>query len=652
MDRELIEFYKHELALLEENAAAFADEYPGIADRLGGLVKGREQIDPMIEGLLQGSAYLAARVQLKIAHEFPTFTQNIIDQLLPEYLAPVPSFMMAQAQPKYGDPALRDGVSIAAGSLLDAQYLDRDQAVSCTFSLCAPLTMWPFELAKAEYFPAVAPLQGLGLNAGPDTAAGLRLNLRLRTTARAADEPADDGISDDPLSRVAGCALDVLPVQFLGSEADAVMLYEQMFAHLKGVHLRYLDEFGDPHFIALDRECVTQPGFASDEMLMPRDARIHRGYVILQEYFVFPRKFMGVRLSGLREALAKVQRRSFDLIFTFDQSMPRLAAAIEAPFFSLYTAPAVNLFQKTMDRVQLRSNQHEYLIVPDRTQYRQHEVQKILDVFIHFPRRADKIRVHQLYRATLSDADDVNEFFYSIRRLPRNRSTEERRTGISDDYLGSDTYISVSPPAAANTGSEYPELSVRALCSNRHLPKNLPVGSGGADFKFRDDTSLDVAAVIRPSAPRNAPILWRHDNPHHRGMGPVAWRLINLLSLNHMGLTEEDGRGMRELLALFADLGDPAIEKRIRSLRSVEAREVIRRFQQRAGVGAARGLEINLTFEDKAFEGSGVFLMGAVLDRVLAEFVSMNHFVQTIIHTVERGKVAQWPPRSGTRSAL
>ena len=652
MDRELVEFYKSELALLEENAVAFADEYPGIADRLGGLIKGREQIDPMIEGLLQGTAYLAARVQLKIAHEFPTFTQNIIDQLLPEYLAPMPSFMMVQAQPKFGDAALRDGVSVSAGSLLDALYLDRDQSVACTFTMSGPITMWPFELTRAEYHAAVAPLQGMGLNAGPEIAAGLRLTLQLRMAARAEDEPPDEGISEDPLARVAGCAMDELPIQFLGSEADAVMLYEQIFAHLNGVHLRYLDEFGDAHFIALDRELVTQPGFGESEMLMPRDAKIHRGYVLLQEYFVFPRKFLGLRLAGLRKALMQVQRRSFDLIFTFDHAVPRLASAIDAGCFGLYTAPAVNLFQKTMDRVQLLPNQHEYLVVPDRTQYRQHEVQRVLDVFLHYPRRAEKLRVHPLFRATLSDADDPNEFFFAIRRLPRNRTTEEQRTGLVADYLGSDTFISLSPPAAAATGSEYPELSVRALCTNRHLPKELPVGAGGADFKLREDTSLGITAVIRPTAPREAPVLWRHDNPHHRGMGPVAWRLINLLSLNHMGLTEEDGRGMRELLALFADISDPAIEKRIRSIRSVETREVIRRFQQRAGVGAARGLEVTITLEDKAFEGSGVFLLGALLDRVLAEFVSMNHFVQTIIRTAERGRVAQWPPRSGTRGAL
>ena len=44
-----------------EQAKEFADEYPSIAERLGGLIEDR--MDPMILGLLEGTAFLAARVQ-------------------------------------------------------------------------------------------------------------------------------------------------------------------------------------------------------------------------------------------------------------------------------------------------------------------------------------------------------------------------------------------------------------------------------------------------------------------------------------------------------------------------------------------------------------------------------------------------------------
>jgi hypothetical protein len=60
MNREFLDFYNRELSLLYEQAGDFAEEYPGIAERLGGLI--RDRSDPMITGLLEGAAFLAARV--------------------------------------------------------------------------------------------------------------------------------------------------------------------------------------------------------------------------------------------------------------------------------------------------------------------------------------------------------------------------------------------------------------------------------------------------------------------------------------------------------------------------------------------------------------------------------------------------------------
>src|ERR1043166_5223546 len=112
MHREFLDLYNRELQLLYEQAREFADEYPGIAERLGGLVSDR--MDPMVAGLLEGTAFLAARVQLKLKHEFPEFTGNLLEQLIPNYLAPVPSAMLVRVDPPYAEPNLKDGIRIDA----------------------------------------------------------------------------------------------------------------------------------------------------------------------------------------------------------------------------------------------------------------------------------------------------------------------------------------------------------------------------------------------------------------------------------------------------------------------------------------------------------------------------------------------------------
>jgi type VI secretion system protein ImpG len=138
--------------------------------------------------------------------------------------------------------------------------------------------------------------------------------------------------------------------------------------------------------------------------------------------------------------------------------------------------------------------------------------------------------------------------------------------------------------------------------------------------------------------------------------GEVAWRLINMLSLNHLGLeargAEDSGRALRETLALFSDPADNTTERKIRGVRGLDARDIVRRVRYAQGAAAARGLEVTVTLDEKAFEGSGAFLLGAVLDRFFAEYVAVNHFTQTVVRTNERGEIMRWPPRMGERGVL
>src|SRR5260221_11627128 len=196
MNREFLDLYNTELQLLNEHARQFAEEYPGIAERLGGILEDR--VGPVIGGLLEGAAFLAARVQLKLKHEFPEFTDNLLEQLVPHYLAPTPSMMMVKATPVFGDPALREGPAIARGSYLDASFRQLDRQIACRYRLCGNITIWPFELVAAEYYPSPAPLQALGVSVGGEALAGLRLRLTHRSPARGQDEPSHTDSHEKP----------------------------------------------------------------------------------------------------------------------------------------------------------------------------------------------------------------------------------------------------------------------------------------------------------------------------------------------------------------------------------------------------------------------------------------------------------------------
>lgn len=654
MNREFLDLYNRELLLLNEQAAAFSEEYPEIAQRLGGLVG--ERADPMVAGLLEGSAFLAARVQLKLKHEFPEFTGNLLEQLLPEALAPTPSAAMMRFAPTYGDAALAEGRTIERHASVEALYTLRERPVACRFRLSSAVTLWPFDISEARYVTGAAPLQALNVPAALRAASGLVLSLRLRTTANVADEPAQTPPDADAASLFAGCRTKSLPIHLLGPEADAAALLEQIFARKVSLHFRYLDAYGDPVVMSGAQVEIRPVGYGEEEALFPLDHRQFRGFSLLREHFILPRKFLGFELVGLEKILPRVPARQLDIVLAFDEVNPRLAAFAQVENFALYTAPAVNLFEKTTDRVPVKRGLHEYHVVPDRSHPLDYEPHRVLAVHAHRRGAKDKQPVAPLYGAALDErAPEENRLAYTIRRLPRRRTAQERRYGTASDYTGTDMYLSITAPMAGEEDDIF-ELSVRALCSNRHLPELLPTQTGGADFRLLDDTELAITCVAGPTPPREPMAMQKRGRLETWSTGSTLWRLINLLSLNHLGLIGEkaggDARMLKEALLIFADVADGTMERRIMGIRSVQSQPVVRRLQRREGAAVARGIEVTITFDEKAFEGTGIFLMGAVLDAFFAQYAHLNSFTQVVIRSLERGEVMRFAPRLGERPLL
>ena len=523
--------------------------------------------------------------------------------------------------PVFGDRALREGHAITRGSYLDASYRQIDRQLTCRYRLCSDITMWPFDLVGAEYFLSPASLQALGVSAGGDVLAGMRLTFTHRAAARLEDEPPDSEALKKPEMLFAGCRTTNLPLYFAGSEADAVALYEQLFAHCRGIYFRCLDAFGDPVVYPAPAQCLNQIGFQRENALFPSDHRVFEGFDLLREFFMFPRKFLGCNLTGLKEILPSLRAKTIDILFAFDEKNARLAAAVQPSMFAVYAAPAINLFEKTTDRISLKSSQHEYQVVPDRSHYLDYEPHRLLEVYAHYAGGREKVPVQPLYSASLESSQQLPGPSYTVRRLPRRRTVEEQRLGVSSDYTGTDMFISLSELGGVDDISAIAELSVRALCSNRHLPEHLPIGSGGVDFRLVDDSSLDFVCVAGPTQPREPIVAQLRSRSETAHTGTVTWRLVNMLSTNHLGLVARgagrNAQALRETLSLFADMNDVAIERRIRGVRTVDSRPVVRRVRERSGVGAARGIEVTVTIDEKAFEGTGAFLLGAVLDHSL-----------------------------------
>ena len=637
MKKSFREAYNRELALLYERSAEFAAEFPGIADRLGSLL--RENTDPAVGGLLEGTAFLAARVQHKMDEEFRVFTEELLEQIFPDALAPTPATMLVQAGVSTEGKDLDKGRRFGAGAYLDARFVDADQRVSCRFQLTSPLTLWPLAVEDVGYLDNAGAISALGRDPDPRAKAGLTVAL--------------SRLGDGDLSSIAA---DRLTFHLTGDLAQAAPLYEQIHCDRLRAAIRYLDAAGDPVFVPLRPDQITQIGFDANERLFPRDRRLFDGFAQLREAFVFPRKYLGFRLTGLSGVLPRLKTRDCALVLEFRRGHDQLAARMGNGQIALHCAPAVNLFEESSSQVRLDQKRHEFVVTPDSSPLTHYEIHRIQQVFAHYGAGPDKVDVRPLYALPDGSTPPRQALYYTSRRKQRRLTDGERRFGLRHRYRGTETFLQLYEPPESEVPARAQRLQLRLLCSNRHLPEYLPIAESRDDFHLTDDTSVALAVVAGPTAPRESMVELERAGPHRATQGDVYWRLISYLSLNHFGLDDRAGRdgaaSLREILSLFADLSDSVSETQIQGIRALKTRPVTRSIRRADGYFPARGLEIAITYDEAAFEGSGIVWLAAVLDRFFAEYASVNSFTQTVTVSQQRGEIMRWPPRTGSGALL
>ena len=625
MDPRLLRHYNQELRHLREMGAEFAREFPKIAVRLG--LSDLECDDPYVERLLEGFAFLAGRIQMKLDAEFPKFTQHLLQMVYPHYLAPVPSMAIARFQPNLSEGSLGEGFVIPRGSSLRG-LLGKGEQTACEYRTAQDVTLWPLELTEAEYFAREYSTIELPRIAG--VKAGLRL--RLRATA---------GLKMNDLT------LERLPLFLPGGDDLPMRLYEQIFAAAVGVIARPVEtKPAWQEFIAASE--IRRAGYNDDEALLPAGPRSFSGYRLLQEYFALPQRFLFAEIGGLAPALRKCPDEEIEVFILFDRVDRGLEARVDAGDFNLFCTPAVNLFPLRADRVHLTNSVSEHHVLPDRTRPMDFEVYQVTGVVGHGTSGTREQRFQPFYSLNQSAEDTESVACYTLRRIPRVLSERRREVGARSSYIGSEAFLSLVDQHEAPYRHDLRQLAVQTLCTNRDLPLFLPVGKANTDFTIESGAPVEsIRCVAGPTRPRPSPAY---------ADGDPSWRLISHLSLNYLSLADTDQRqgaaALRELLGLYGDTAESAVRKQIQGVQSVAAAPITRRVPISGPITYGRGQQVTLTFDETAFEGSGVFLLGAVMEQFFARYVSINSFTETIVRTSERGEVIRWPVRIGQRQAL
>jgi len=624
MDPRLLRYYNLELQHLREMGAEFARQFPKIAARLG--MDGIEVADPYVERLLEGTSFLAARVQLKLDAEFPRFTQRLLEMLHPHHLAPTPAMLVAQFRPIPGETNLARGFTLPRGAPFRSP-LGKGDTAACEFRTAHEIQLWPIELTQARYFSFAADLPLAKLPLSGRVRGGVRMTLRCT-----------GGLKFSQLS------LDTLQFHLGGAQEVAYRLCEQIGASCLGAVIRPTGgkDAGWQHFVPAERIRLT--GYDDDQALLPTRHRSFGGYRLVQEYFSFPERFLFFDVAGLGPALGQADEE-IELVLLFAAGEAMLESVVDESNFLLHCAPAINLFPKRADRIHISDANHEFHVVADRTQPMDYEIYELTEVVGHFHGSREEQQFLPFY-ADFHAGNGGHQAYYSCQREPRLLSEKQQRMGPRTGYVGSEVFLSLVDPNEAPYRGDLRQLSIKALCTNRDLPILMSLGGGKTDF------SLDIAAPVEAIRCVRGP-----SRPY--GMlaeGSTAWRLISHLALNHFSLvdadTEEGAAALREMLALYAASADAGMRRQVEGLKSVRAKPVVARLPFPGPICFGRGLEIELEVDEAAFEGGGSFIFGSVMEHFLARHASLNSFTQTTLRSLTRGQIMRWRPRCGIRPIL
>jgi type VI secretion system protein ImpG len=625
MDPRLLQHYNLELQHLREMGAEFAQQFPRIAARLG--MNGLEVADPYVERLLEGVGFMAARVQLKLEAEFPRFTQALLEMVYPHYLAPTPSMVVAQLKPDPKDTNLAAGPTVPRGSTMHGLLAGHD-VTACEFRTAQDVTLWPVEVVSASYFSFAPDLPLNALPVAQRIKGGVRI--RLRTTA---------GLT------FAQTSIERLCFYLAGRDDVANKLYELCLATGVGALVLPGKAAQRPHEF-LPASMLRPVGFADDQALLPVTLRSFQGYRLLQEYFAFPQRYRFFELTGLAGAIKRAPTDEIEIVILLGRGEATLESVVDRSNFALFCTPAINLFPKRADRIHIADDAYEYHVVADRTRPLDFEIYDVTKVVGHGVGADTEQQFLPFYSAYSTDADEQHAAYFTTRREPRLIGATEARRGSRSSYIGSEVFMALVDPAQAPFSGDLRQLSIHALCTNRDLVLQMPVGIGKTDF------ALDAAAPIAsirviggPSRPY-APL----------ADGVIAWRAISHLSLNYFSLVnatpQEGATALRDLLELYAAAGDASARKQIDGVRSVGVARVVRRLPTPGPLTFGRGLEITIGVDELAFEGGSAYLLGAVLNQFLARHVSINSFTETVLRSQGRGEIKRWMPQWGARPTL
>jgi type VI secretion system protein ImpG len=589
-------YFQDELDSLRRSGEEFSRFFPKLTSYLSS-----RSTDPDVERLLEGFAFLTARLREKLDDQLPEVTQSLLALLWPNYLRPVPAMTIMQLSPVTGAISQRQIVPAAA----EIESVPSDGTV-CRFRTCHDVAIDPLAVAEVRH------------DVSKDASV---IRLRITTT------------SGESLEQVAA---EDLTLWLGGSDYSAMTLNLWLHRYLKRIVVRTISGAE----ISLGPEALRQAGLADGERVLPYPHNSFSGYRLLQEYYALPRKFCAVQLIDLPLSHAGQQDERFELVFEFSRSLPP-DVRVDGGSFLLNCVPAINLFDHDGEPILMSGRRSEYPVVPSRRNAGEIEVYSIERVTGWRP-SSSRISEPERRDGISREYKRFESFSHEVERLDRREAVyfhERVRQSISGERL--DRLISFVREDETVAAHESETVSLNLVCTNGTAPMALAAG----------DICIPTANTPNFVRPTN---ITRPTSPVYPLIdGSLQWQLISALSLNYQSLQSPEA--LCSILRVF-DFGartdrqrERETQQRLSGIEAIRSEPIDRLFRGRP----VRGMRSTIDMRESRFGSEGeMFLFATILAEFFSLYSTINSFHELTVRGLETGEEYRWSPRIGTQPLI
>ncbi|GHV91795.1 hypothetical protein AGMMS50268_22980 [Spirochaetia bacterium] len=591
---DFLDYYRDNLLYIRSLAAEFAGEFPKIAGRLS--ISEFECQDPYVERLLEGTAFLSARVEKKLDEGYERLLESVLNSMAPSALYPIPSGAVLELALDYNNEKARGGGILERGTVFDAFIPTIN--TPCRFATLMDLPLSPLSLTGAEY--VTRDLSGFGIR---DEKAQAALHISFS--------------SGEAINRN-GDTLFFLNLP----EDGASLLLRQIMTGRLACYARYDGESYAPLDVNFEMP------FNVDTRTLYQGLKGNvRGLRLLQDFMAYPAFFKFFRIKDL--PLRFTGRDStLDLVITFRHRELSLATEVKNSSVKLNCAPVLNLFPKRSDRIPLEREAYEYHIVPERAAMRDFEVINIRSLEFFNERNETLFQAAGFYEDDFLQGGMERNFFSQHRR----RSLFTTKAVQRSSYDGSEMYVTFSSQEHSLEGAY--QFAAEMTCTNRDLPLLI---SSDAALITNSPVLTGASFLTRPSRPGYSNIE-RGDKADFTKLSHILYNLSAMLWQEGEFPLEM----FKTMLRNYRIRSDEETFRMADGIVKMESSPVTFRFVRKGAVFFERGWKVDITLDETAYAGIGHYIFAFVIAEILRSFTPLNSMLEVNVHTLQTGYITTW----------